>query len=72
MPTDAQTQVEAGLRDVVVGHLRRNPESRQLLATGLKVPVESIDRLLTRDQWDLHLALSAATSLGVRLHVTGD
>jgi len=69
---DAQTQIEYGIRDLVVSHVQKHPDARTTLASGLRVPVESIDRLLTRKRWDLPLALSAADYLGVQLRVTGD
>lgn len=69
---DARTQVEDGIRHLVVHHVRSTPGAKTALASGLALPVESVDRLLTCEKWDLPLALSAADYLGVRLHVTGD
>lgn len=67
---DAASQIERGVRAVVIEHVRDHPESRVVLAARLAVPAETIDKLLSRDTWDLSLALAAATELGVRLHVS--
>lgn len=69
---DARTQLEDGIRHLVVHHVYSNPTAKTTLATGLRLPEESVDRLLARERWDLPLALSAADHLGVTLHVTGD
>ena len=71
MKTDARAQLESGIRHLVVDHVQTNPAAKMALASGLALPEESVDRLLTCERWDLNLALSAADFLGVRLHVTG-
>ncbi len=72
MALDAQAQLEHGIRDLVVRRTASDPTAKATLATRLRLPVESIERLLTRERWDLSLAISAADSLGLTLHVTHD
>lgn len=67
---DAAGQIRDGVRAVIVAYVEANPEARALLAERLKVPTDSVDKLLGRKVWDLPLALDVATGLGVRLHVS--
>lgn len=72
MALDAQGQLEHGIRGLIIKHVHADPQAKATLATGLRLPVESVDRLLSRERWDLPLALSAADFLGVTLNVTSD
>lgn len=70
--TNASHQVRHDVRQLVVDKVQAHPEARTALAMALSVPEHSIDRMLTRDVWDLSFALQTADALGMTLHVVGD
>lgn len=69
---NAAHQVRHDVRQLVVDKVQAYPEARAALATALSVPEHSIDRMLSRDVWDLTFALQTADALGMQLHVVGD
>jgi DNA-directed RNA polymerase specialized sigma24 family protein len=70
--TDAmtpRTQLGTQLRDVVVQHVNVHNVTYDDLATALQVRVEAVESLMTKQQWDLELALQLVSELGVRFRV---
>ncbi|MEV5000373.1 hypothetical protein [Nocardioides sp. LML1-1-1.1] len=65
-------QLRDDVRRLVVDHLSSRPEARTVLADALSVPPSSIDRMVTKDVWELSFALQTADALGMRLHVVRD
>lgn len=68
--TDMERQLGSQLRQLVVEQVGEEPTARAQLATGLGLPVESVDKMLGRERWDLGLAMASAEALGMRVHVT--
>ena len=65
----AQDRVRDDVRRLVVDHVEREPDARKKLSEALDIPVVSVDRLMTKEVWDLGLALETADALGMTLHV---
>lgn len=72
MSLDTQARLERDIRAAVIRHIESHPTAKTTLATRLQLPLESIERLLTRTRWDLPVAMSAADLLGVTIHVSSD
>lgn len=70
MEPDTRSKLERGIRGLVVERVESDPQAKQVLSTWLGLPTESVDRLLTRDRWDLSLAMSVADHLGLDLRVS--
>ena len=70
MGVDTRSKLEDGIRGLVVERLESDPQARHVLSRWLGLPAESVDRLLSRDRWDLSLAMSVADYLGLDLHVS--
>lgn len=66
----ASLQLGEEIREIVLGQVKGDPQSRARLAHALRIPEPSVDRMMSAKVWDLKLALESAEALGLSLHVT--
>ena len=63
--TNAENELRRELRGLVVDRVRDDGDARLTIATKLAVPVESVDLLMKRPQWDMALVMRILDALEV-------